>query len=182
MSPDELLQGRAWVRLNRTIDAATLVWRLPVHLKNLYLSSPGAFSKKQVSGSLIHSLVSADTSAFRKSLLSCDFPDKAAPGAQRLHQLLSQHVPAGGPGVSDVVVKPPCPGFSASLILTAKSQPSLLPLIARIPWRLPCLLGSSNPRLSGCFTVIDMQLKDYLVTLEGVCFVCFQTSIPSCIK
>lgn len=182
MSPDELLQGRARVRSNRTIDAATLLQRLTVHLENLYLSHPGAFSKKQVSGSLICSLASVDTSAFRKSFLSCDFPDKAAPGAQRLHQLLWQHAPAGGPAVGNVVVSPPCPGFSIILILTAKSQPGLLPLVARVPWRLPCLLGSSNLGLSGCLTIIDMQLKDYLITLEGFCFVCLQTSIPACIK
>lgn len=98
------------------------------------------------------------------------------------HQLLSRHSLAGGPGVRNAVVNPPCPGFSASLILTAKSQPCLLPLIAWVAQRVPCPLGTSNLQLSGSFTIIDMQLKDYLVTLEGFCFVCSWTSIPACIK
>lgn len=182
MPLDEFPQGRTLVRLNTKIDAATLVWCLTDHLENFPLSHPGAFSKKQVPRSLIHTLVSADTSALTRSLLSCDFPDKTAPGAQHLHQLLSQHAPAGGPGVGHVVVNPPCPGFSTSLIWTTKSQPSLLPLITQVPPRLPCPLGSSNLRLSGWFTIIDTQLKDYLVTLQGFCFVCLQRTMQACIK
>lgn len=96
--------------------------------------TPRSFQQKsRFLGSLTHTLVSADTSALRKSFLSCDFPAKAAPGAQHLHQLLSQHAAAGGPGVGHVVVDPPCPGFSPSLIWTAKSQPGLLPLITQGP-------------------------------------------------
>lgn len=75
--PRQALQGRVRVRLNRTIEA--LVQPLPVHLENLYLLSPAAFSKKLLSGSLIRSLLSADTSAVRKS---SDGPDKAPPGPQ----------------------------------------------------------------------------------------------------
>lgn len=179
MSPDEFLQGRAWVRSDRAVTAATLVRRLTVHMENPYLSSPGAFSKKQVFGSLIRSLASADTSAFRKSLLCCDFPDKDAPGARRLHRLLSRHPPAGGPGVGDVVVNPSRLEFSTSLILTAKSQPGLLALITRIPQRLPCPLGSSGRRLSGCFAITDMGLEDYLLTLEGSCLCAFADKCSS---
>lgn len=119
---------------------------------------------------------------FKKKLLSCNYPDKAAPGAQHLHQLLSQHQLASRPGVSNVVVNPPCPAFSTTLIFTAKSQPGLLPLITWVPCRLPCPLGSSSQWLSDCFTITDMQLKDYLLTVEGFCFVFLQTSIPACIK
>lgn len=161
MSPEDLLQGRARGRSDRTTDAATLVRHLTVCLEKLYLSSPGAFSKKQVSGRLILSLVSADTSAFRRSLLFCDFPDKAAPGPQRLHRLLSQPPLAGRPGVCNVVVNPPHPRFSTSLIVTAKSQPCLRPLIARVPPRLPRRLGSSNPLLSG-------YLHNYRYAAQGL--------------
>lgn len=165
-----------WLTLPLCYNACQFIWRICIsQVQELS-------AKKQVSGSLIRSLASAGTSAFRKSLLSCDFPDKAAPGAQHLHQLLSRHSLAGGPGVRNAVVNPPCPGFSASLILTAKSQPCLLPLIAWVAQRVPCPLGTSNLQLSGSFTIIDMQLKDYLVTLEGFCFVCSWTSIPACIK
>lgn len=65
--PDKLQQGRAWVRLNPMTEAATLIQRLPAHLENLYILSSGTFSKKQVPGSISHSLASADTSALRKS-------------------------------------------------------------------------------------------------------------------
>lgn len=115
VSLDELLRGRTWGRPYCTIDAAALEQCLTVRLKNLYLSGPGAFRKKQVSASLIHSSVGADTSAFGRSLVCSDFPDKAAPGAQHFHQLLSQHVLVRGPGVGNVMVNPPpCPGFSTS--------------------------------------------------------------------
>lgn len=113
-SPDELLQGRTWARLCCMIDAAILEQCLIVHLKNLSLSGPGAFRKKQVSGSFVHSLVGADTSAFGRSSVCSVFPDKAAPGAEHFHQLLSLHVLVGGPGVGNVMVNPPCPGFSTS--------------------------------------------------------------------
>jgi len=136
----------------------------------------------QASGSLIHSLASADTSTFRRSLLFCESPDKAAPGAQHLHQLLSQHPPAGGPAVENNVANQPFPGFSTTLILTVKPQPSLLPLITWAPQRRPCLPGSSSPWISGWLTIIDMKLKDYLVTLAGFCFVCLQASITACVK
>lgn len=110
--PRQALQGRVRVRLNRTIEA--LVQPLPVHLENLYLLSPAAFSKKLLSGSLIHSLLSADTSAVRKST---DGPDKAPPGPQcPISSPLSQRLPAGGPGVGGIVVNPPRLGYFNSLI------------------------------------------------------------------
>lgn len=100
---------------------------LPVPLENLYLLNPAAFCKKLLSGSLIHSLLSVDISAVRKSW---DCPDKAPPGPQcPISSYLSQQLPARGPGVSVIVVNPPHPGFFNSLIWTGRSQPSLLPLI-----------------------------------------------------
>lgn len=87
---------------------------LPVPSEHLYLLNPAAFCKKLLSGSLIHSLLSVDTPAARKSW---DCPDKAPPGPQcPISSYLSQQVPARGAGVGTIVVNPPHPGFLKSLI------------------------------------------------------------------
>lgn len=119
-------------------------WALPVPVEDLYLLNP-AFCKKLLSGSLIHSLQSVDTSAVRRSW-GC--PDKAPPGPQcPISSYLSQQLPARGPGGATMVVNPPHPGFFNSLIWTGKSQPlsSASSYHPEVPWRHLCLLGSTNP-------------------------------------
>lgn len=57
-----------------------------LHWESLCLSHPAAVSKKQASGSLIHSF--GGCRHFRKILLFYDFADKAVPGAQHLPSAL----------------------------------------------------------------------------------------------
>lgn len=122
--PRAALQGRVWVRLNCVIEA--LVQPLPVPLENLYLLNPAAFCKTLLSGSLIHSPLSVDISAVRKSW---DCPDKAPPGPQcPISSSLSQQLP-GGTWCRYHCGQSSSPGVFNSLIWTGKSQPSLLPLI-----------------------------------------------------
>lgn len=170
------LEGGLWVRLSWDQRCPLIRW-VALHWESLYLSHPAAVSKKKVSGSLIHPLMGADTSGkscFSVTLLIRLFLERSISicSYQDAHGLQNSCV-------RNAVDNPllfTTQDFSIILILTSTSQPGLLPLIARVPWSLPCLQGSSSVPLSGCCTITDTKPQDYLVTLPCFYFVCLQAS------
>lgn len=180
MSPRELLGGWA---VGEAELGSTLPLDKALHWESFCLSHPAAVSKKQISGSLIHPLVGADTSGkscFSMTLLIRLFLEHSI----SICSYQDTHWPQNS-CVCNAVDNPllfATQDFSIILILTSTSWPGLLPLITGVPWSLPCLRGSSSMPLSGCCTIIDTKPQDYLVTLPRFYFVCLQVSSQACIK